>query len=147
MTEYVQARKGHSQSLKGDNKQKKLCAQTGISEPSRQTCVKIACSNFFASYLYLLSVRNNYLIVMSDVFVLQNYAFKRTALLWKKMVWGMRYYCKLSYCSTDNNYIVNEWQILILFLVNVKKEQLFPYYNFFKWRKAPLRLLMIILVC
>ena len=43
-----QAIKGHSRLLKGANKQKNLCRQTAISEPSRQTCVRTARSNFFA---------------------------------------------------------------------------------------------------
>ena len=42
-----------------------------------------------------------YLIVMLDAFLLQHNAFKRN-LLWKKILWAMRYYCKLANSSTDN---------------------------------------------
>ena len=51
-------------------------------------------------------VRNKYLIVTLDAFLLQNIAFQCTvctALLWKKILQAMRYYSRLATSLTDNN--------------------------------------------
>ena len=54
----------------------------------------------------------------SDAFLLQNNAFKHivcSALLWKKILWTMRYYSKLAN-SLTNYKLVNKQQNLIIFL-------------------------------
>ena len=54
---------------------KKLRRQNGISQPSRLTLVKMLAR---ISLRDVALPRNKYLIVMSDAFLLQNNAFKRT---------------------------------------------------------------------
>ena len=60
-------------------------------------------------------VRNKYLIVTSNAFLLQNGAFKRSLLclyalqlLWKKILRVMRYYSKLANSLTDSNWLMNK---------------------------------------
>ena len=61
--------------------------------------------------------RNKYLIVTSDAFLPQSKAFKRTVsvgrcvlqlLLWKKILWAMRWFFKLAKFSTNNNWSMND---------------------------------------